>query len=143
MFQRLCDLLGHPEIYSDPRFSSLAARHKNRDELAVILQKEFRTKTAKEWVKLLEENSVPVSLIQNLEEVCQDPQVNARHMMIKSEAPELADVRLMACPIKMTSLPDQTSRPAAPVLGQDTSDILHKLGMTDPQIEELKKEGVI
>jgi len=143
MFQRLCDLLGHPEIYADPRFSSLAARHKNRDELSTILQKEFSTKTAKEWVKLLEENSVPVSLIQNLEEVCQDPQVIARQMMIKSEAPELSEVRLMATPIKMTSLPNQTSRPAAPVLGQDTADILRKLGMTDPQIDELKKDGVI
>ncbi len=143
MFQRLCDLLGHPEIYADPRFSSLAARHKNRDELSTILQKEFSTKTAKEWVKLLEENSVPVSLIQNLEEVCQDPQVIARQMMIKSEAPELAEIRLMATPIKMTSLPNQTSRPAAPVLGQDTADILRKLGMTDPQIDELKKDGVI
>ena len=143
MFQRLCDLLGHPEIYADPRFSSLAARHKNRDELSTILQKEFSTKTAKEWVKLLEENSVPVSLIQNLEEVCQDPQVIARQMMIKSEAPELAEIRLMATPIKMTSLPNQTSRPAAPVLGQDTTDILRKLGMTDPQIDELKKDGVI
>lgn len=143
MFQRLCDLLGHPEIYADPRFSSLAARHKNRDELSTILQKEFSTKTAKEWVKLLEENSVPVSLIQNLEEVCQDPQVIARQMMIKSEAPELSEIRLMATPIKMTSLPNQTSRPAAPVLGQDTADILRKLGMTDPQIDELKKDGVI
>lgn len=143
MFSKLCALIGHSELCSDPRFSSLAARHKNREELEAILQREFITKTAAEWVKLLEENGVPVSLIQNLKEVCQDPQITARHMMIASEAPELKDIQLMALPIKMTSLPDQTSRPAAPLLGQDTKDILHKLGMTDQQIEELKKEGVI
>ena len=143
MFQQLCALIGQPELSSDARFSSTAARHENRDELAVILQKEFLKKTAKEWVGLLEENGVPVSLIQNLEEVCQDPQVTARHMMISSEDPELAAIQLMATPIKMTALPDQLSRPAAPALGQDTIGILHDLGMNDSEIEELKKEGVI
>lgn len=143
MFLKLCTLLGHPETFSDPRFSSLAARHKNREDLEVVLQKDFLTKTAGEWVALLEENGIPAALIQDLEEVCQDPQVKARHMMISSEAPELKDIQLMALPIKMTTLPEQTSRPAAPVLGQDTFDVLHKLGMNDQEIKELKEEGVI
>lgn len=143
MFSKLCTLLGRPETFSDPRFSSLAARHKNRGELEGILQKDFYTKTAGEWVALLEENGIPAALIQDLEEVCRDPQVKARHMMISSEAPELKDIQLMALPIKMTSLPEQTSRPAAPVLGQDTADVLHGLGMNDQEIDELEKEGVV
>jgi len=142
-FQRFCEILGCPEVSSDPKFSSTAARHENLDELGDILQKIFITKTAAEWIKLLEENSIPVSLIQNLEEVCQDPQVKARNMLIKSDAPELNDIKLMATPIKMTSLPKQTSRPAAPLLGQDTVDVLHQLGISDQEIEELKKEGVV
>ncbi|MBR1777708.1 MAG: CoA transferase [Alphaproteobacteria bacterium] len=143
MFLRLCQLLGCPELSSDSKFSTTAARHQNRDKLAVLLQEKFLSKTAAEWVKLLEENAVPASLIQDLEEVCQDPQINARHMLIDSEAKELNGIKLMATPIKMTSLPDQTSRPAAPLLGQDTADILHQIGMADQQIEELKKEGVV
>ena len=143
MFAQLCDLIGQPELSSDPRFSSTALRHENRDELAVILQKEFVKKTAKEWVSALEERGVPASLIQNLKEVCEDPQIEARHMMINSDDPELKDIKLMATPIKMTTLPDQLSRPAAPALGQDTVDVLHGLGMSDSQIEDLKKEGVI
>lgn len=143
MFLQLCTLLGHPETASDPRFSTPAARHKNQKELAELLQKDFSTKTAAEWVNILEENGLPVSLIQNLEEVCQDPQVKARHMMINSEAPELDGIQVMALPIKMTSLPEQTSRPAAPVLGQDTVSVLHELGISDQEIEELKKEGAV
>lgn len=143
MFQSLCTLIGHPELPADPRFSTTAARHENRAEMEPILQKEFIKKTAAEWVKLLEENAVPASLIQDLAEVCQDPQVKARNMMIKSDDPDLADVRLMATPIKMTSLPDQTSRAAAPVLGQDTDTVLRNLNFSDAEIEELKKEGVI
>ncbi|MBO4520436.1 MAG: CoA transferase [Alphaproteobacteria bacterium] len=142
-FTRFCEILGCPEVSSDPKFNSTAARHENLDELGALLQKIFITKTAAEWVQLLQENSIPVSLIQDLDEVCHDPQVKARHMLIKSEAPELSDIELMATPIKMTSLPEQTSRPAAPLLGQDTIDVLHGLGMNDQQIEELKKEGVV
>ena len=143
MFSRLCQLLGFPELCLDPKFSTTAARHENRDEMAVLLQSKFSSKTAAEWVRLLEENKVPASLIQNLEEVCRDPQIEARHVLIDSDAEELDGIKLMATPIKMTNLPDQISRPAAPVLGQDTVDILHHIGITDQQIEELKKEKII
>ena len=142
-FQRFCNLIGRPELASDPRFSSTEARYKNREEMEVLIQDVFITKTAAEWVKLLEENAVPVSLIQNLEEVSQDVQVNARHMMIDSADPDLAGIKLMATPIKMTSLPDQTARAAAPALGQDTRNILRDLNISEQEIEELKKEGVI
>lgn len=143
MFQRLCQAIGHPEIGSDPRFSTIAARHGHVEELGDALQAVFITRTAAEWVKLLEENAIPVSLIQNLEEVCQDPQIQARHMLIDSQAPGLDDVKMIACPIRMSTVEQQKARPAAPTLGQDTVEILHHLGIDDTEINSLKKEGVI
>ncbi len=143
MFQRLCQAIGHPEIGSDLRFSTIAARHSHVEELGDALQAVFITKTAAEWVKLLEENAIPVSLIQNLEEVCQDPQIQARRMLIDSQAPGLDDVKMIACPIRMSTIEQQESRPAAPILGQDTAEILHHLGIDDTEIASLKEQGVI
>lgn len=143
MFQRLCQAIGHPEIGADPRFATIAARHDHVEELGDTLQAVFITKTAAEWIALLEENAIPVSLIQNLEEVCRDPQVQARRMLIDSQAPELKDVKMIACPIRISSAAPQESRPAAPALGQDTVEILHHLGIEDLEIEALKEQGVI
>lgn len=143
MFRRLCQAIGHPEIASDSRFATIAARHNHVEELGETLQNVFITKTAAEWIALLEENAIPVSLIQNLEEVCQDPQVQARHMLIDSRSPELKDVKMIACPIRLSSAPAQEARPAAPDLGQDTVEILHGLGMQDAEIERLKQNGAI
>lgn len=143
MFQRLCQAIGHPEIGADPRFATIAARHDHVEELGGALQAVFITKTAAEWIALLEENAIPVSLIQNLEEVCRDPQVQARRMLIDSQAPELKDVKMIACPIRISSAAPQESRPAAPALGQDTAEILHHLGINDTEIATLKEQGVI
>ncbi len=143
MFQRLCQTIGHPEIGTDPRFSSITARHDHVEELGSVLQDVFITRTAAEWVALLEENAIPVSLIQNLEEVCRDPQVQARHMLIDSQAPELKDVKMIACPIRISSAEMQDSRPAAPALGQNTVEILHDLGINDTEIATLKEQGAI
>lgn len=143
MFQRLCQAIGHPEIGSDPRFATISARHDHVEELGDALQAVFITKTAAEWIALLEENAIPVSLIQNLEEVCRDPQVQARRMLIDSQAPELKDVKMIACPIRISSAAPQESRPAAPTLGQDTVEILHHLGIEDTEIDALKEQGVI
>ena len=143
MFQRLCQAIGHAEIGADPRFSTTAARHDHIDELGAALQRVFDGKTAAEWVKLLEENAIPVSLIHDLQEVEADPQVQARQMLIKSESPELTDVKMIACPIKMTSLPAGGSRPAAPELGQDTTTVLRDLGFSGEEIENMKQSGAI
>ncbi len=143
MFQRLCQAIGHPEIGTDPRFATVSARHNHVEELGETLQNIFIHKKAAEWVDLLEKNAIPVSLIQNLAEVCQDPQIKERHMLVDCEAPGLDDIQVIACPIKMSSVPEQKSRPAAPILGEHTKEILNSLGIDDQEIENLKQEGAI
>ena len=144
MFQRLCNAIGHPEIAQDSRFNTINARHEHVEELGAALQNVFQTKTANEWIELLDKNSIPVSPIQNLEDICHDPQVLERNMLLNTTTKGLEDIKIPACPIKMSSLPqDNTYRVGAPALGQNTNEILINLGIDPDQIELLKKEGVI
>ncbi len=50
-FQNVCKALELPETGKDPRFSSVAARLKNRDALFEILEKRFREKDRDDWVE--------------------------------------------------------------------------------------------
>src|ERR687886_346211 len=45
MFRRLCDAIGAPELYTDPRFPSTRERVKRRPELTVELEKRLAKHT--------------------------------------------------------------------------------------------------
>src|SRR5712664_2474973 len=53
MFRRLCETLGTEPLLEDPRFRSAPERSKNRQALAVELEKAFARRTTQEWVELL------------------------------------------------------------------------------------------
>lgn len=143
MFHRLCDCIGRPEMGQDPEFSTTSARQKNVAKLSRLLQEVFITRPAAEWVALLEENRIPVSLIQNLQEVSNDPQVQARHMLIDTQDKELAGIKLPGCPIKMSGSEEILSRPPAPKLGENNAEILSGIGYSETDIARLKQEEII
>src|SRR4051794_15938003 len=53
LFGRLCEAVGVPELATDERFSSNAARVANADALAERLGTAFRAETADHWVRKL------------------------------------------------------------------------------------------
>lgn len=143
MFHRLCDCIGRPEMGRDPEFSTTPARQKNVTKLSKLLQDVFITRPAAEWVALLEENRIPVSLIQNLEEVSNDPQVLARHMLIDAQDKELEGIKLPGCPIKMSGSEEILSRPPAPKLGENNAEVLAGIGYSETDVARLKQEEII
>lgn len=144
MFHRLCDGIGRPEIGQDPEFSTTAARQRNVMKLSDTLQEIFITRPAAEWVKILEENRIPVSLIQDLDEVSKDPQVQYRHMLVENEDPELEDIKFVGFPIKMSASPELLSRKPASDLGEYNVEVYGEwLGYSEEKVAALKEDGVI
>jgi crotonobetainyl-CoA:carnitine CoA-transferase CaiB-like acyl-CoA transferase len=68
LFVRLCEAIGAPELATDERFSSNAARVANAVALAERLDVAFRTETADHWVEKLRAASVPVGPINDVAE---------------------------------------------------------------------------
>ena len=144
LFKKLCEGIGRPELVEDPRFVSNALRHQYQPDLERLLQETFITKTADEWIALIESAGVPVSPINDLSYVAEDPQILARHMLVDMDDPTLPDIQVTGNPIKMTGLPEMDVRPHAPDLGKHNAEILTKwLSMTTEELERLKSEGVI
>lgn len=110
---RLCDVLGHPEWGSDPRFAANAARVERRQEVVDLLGGVFCTRTREAWISALAAVDVPAGPVQSVAEVFRDPQVLAREMLQPVSHPAAGDLRMVVNPL----LGRETPCEAPPTLG--------------------------
>ena len=142
-FQRLCGVVGHPELTHDLRFVTNSDRVKNRDELIDLLNPTFFEKTAGEWISLLGNAGIPCGPINTLDKVFAEPQVEAREMLLEMDHPTIGKLPLVGSPLKFSDTPVEYKLPP-PRLGEHTEDILTGLlGYSSEKIIDLKESGVI
>lgn len=142
-FARLCVAIGRPEWASDPRFAANAARLANRKELIDGLLAITVTRSTREWIGLLEQHGVPCGPINNVAEVFEDPQVQARGMRIAMTHPQAGEVPLVASPIRLSDTP-VSYRHAPPQLGQHTDAVLAAyLGLSAEALHNYRSHGVL
>ncbi|HJT56871.1 MAG TPA: CoA transferase [Ktedonobacteraceae bacterium] len=66
-FNKLCEILGLPELPHDPRFANTKDRNRNREALRPLLVERLRTRTANEWFRVLSAAGIPCGPINNVE----------------------------------------------------------------------------
>jgi len=140
-WERLCEVIGRPELVADPLFATMAARDENRDVLLPILDEIFRQKTVAEWLDLLVPAGIPSSKVNSVLEALEDQQTVARGDVVEHEHPTLGRVRSIRTPLRLTD----GERPAArgPFRGEHTKEVLVELcGYTPERVRELHAEGV-
>jgi crotonobetainyl-CoA:carnitine CoA-transferase CaiB-like acyl-CoA transferase len=107
------------EELRDPIFSSFALRYENFERLSVLLGEAFGQRTSAEWVAVLDEWGVPASRVNTVVEALQDPQVDARDMIVEVEHQEFGRVRMPAVAVKVGRA--RKHHKAAPPLGEVSS----------------------
>ncbi|WP_033534940.1 CaiB/BaiF CoA transferase family protein [Bordetella trematum] len=136
-FRNYCRVIGRHELATDERFATNPQRVRNRDTLVPILAECMAGGERDEWLAALEAAGVPAGPINTLDQVYQDPQVQAREM--RRELPHAlgGTVPIAASPLKFSDTPVQYRRPA-PMLGEHTHQILsERLGMSEADIRAL------
>jgi len=144
-FYRFCKFTNNEDLPTDTRFSTNAARVKNRNVILPIIQEIIEKKSSKFWLDELEKINVSCGPINTLKEVFDDPQIKARNMRLKMSHQEAGEksLELIGSPFKMSETP-VSFRHSPPTLGQHTEEVLQELiGFSSEEIETLKKEGVI
>lgn len=139
----LCTAIGRSDLIEDVRFRSNNLRTKNRETLNNILTEELIKRTAKDWADVFEKEGIPHSLINNVKQICEDPNIQFRNMLVEIEQKGIGKMKIAGSPIRLSETPGRVYQ-GAPMLGEHTAEILASLlKKTKTEILSLKNEGVI
>lgn len=139
---RLCELLGLPEIASEPRFATSPLRVKNRGAMVAILTEVFKTRTTDEWLPALRASDILCSIVATYDDVRHHPQVAANRMIAEVQHARHGTIRMPGFPVD-SARANAHPHKAAPSCGQDTRLVLREFGFSDSDIAELQRTAAI
>ena len=142
IFNRLCNVLEHPEWLEQPNYASDTARVKNRLTLANAIEGITSKRPCHYWLELFEQNEIPCGPINDYADVARDPHLRSRDMVVETDHPTFGTIKTLGSPIKFSETPTQPNRPA-PLLGEHTNEVLREHGYTAKQIAKLQGDGVL
>ena len=125
-FVRFCEVLGAPELASDPRFATNAGRQAARSDLVRGIESHLRDGTREEWLARLEHEGIPAGPILDIAEAFENPVAVERHMRVEVDHPSAGRISQVGAPWRLDGESTAIRRPP-PVLGQHTDEVLHDL----------------
>ncbi len=136
-FRKMAELLGHPELATDPRFLTNGDRVRNRPALTALLADMFSGFDRMELSDRMLKAGLPAGPVLAVDEA-----MAAEHTAARAMVTELGDYRGLGTPIKMSRTPGGTrSRP--PKFGEHTDAVLARHGYSAQEIAALKAAGAI
>lgn len=142
-FIRLTAALGMPALADDEAFMTNEARIKNRDRLDTELGNAIAAFDRETVIRLLEQAGVSCGPINDIAEVFDDPQVQARGLRIDQRRSDNSPISSTAFPAKLSETPAHYHS-APPLLGEHNDEVLRQWAdLSDEAIAALRSAKVI
>ena len=138
----LCDALGLPELKADPRFADNAARVANKDALVELITNVTKTLRRAEVEEKLAAVDVPAAAVLSFIEAYTSEHANAVGLTQMVNQAKVGQMRFYANPLHFDNEACTIQR-GAPLLGEDTDEVLKGLGYDEAAIQKLHEDGVV
>ena len=138
----LTEIMGRPELGTDPRFLENADRSTHSDEVIAIVSEWTRQHSKAELIELLG-GKVPFGPVNTVADIVADPHVDSRNMLAQVTHPGSERIGTIAnTPIHMSKTQGGVHRRTA-ILSEDADDVLADAGYGAAEITRLRNAGVI
>jgi crotonobetainyl-CoA:carnitine CoA-transferase CaiB-like acyl-CoA transferase len=134
------DVIGRPEMLSDPLFATHEVRSKNYDSAYAFVAQELKKRSTSEWVGAFERADIPVQRMNSLEDIVADPHLEAIGYLKTVEHPTEGRIKSLAVPSEWSESTPEYRR-HAPRLGEHTREVLAEAGYSESSIDALIAAG--
>ena len=139
-WERLAEVIGHPEWATDERFLTFGDRDRNRTTLLPLLDEVFATRTVAEWLGVLQPAGVPSAPINSMEQALVEPHTIERGLIDSYEHPTLGTVQHTISPVRVGD--ERMDYRRAPFRGEDFDHVVRDLlGYDDDVVASLQEAG--
>jgi crotonobetainyl-CoA:carnitine CoA-transferase CaiB-like acyl-CoA transferase len=143
IFRRLADVMGNPELATDPRYATHRARGAHQEELDDLVAAWTRELPLDELLPLLKQAAVPAGPINDAAGIVEDPHFRARGAVVEVESEEYGRLTMQGVTPRLSETPGVVQW-AGPSLGCHTHEVLsERLGLNTDEIAQLRADGVI
>ena len=137
----MCNAFDRKDLLSDPRFNTPRARFDNKTERRLLIAEEIKKHNSIDILTKLHENEVPSAPILSRTELLENEQIIENNIIEFHDSKFFGNIRSPR-PAPIYSDSPINGKQLAPLLGQNSIEILKEIDYKDQEIENLLQEKV-
>lgn len=136
-------VMGREDLIGTPLCSQLSERVMHKERIDALITEWTKTRSTEEIMNQLKKVDVPCAKVPTFDEVCNDPQLLSREMIVEVEQTISGKVKTPGSLFKLSKTPGDIRFPA-PFLGEHNLEVYSDmLGYTEQEIKNLTDGGII
>lgn len=141
-WENLVELLGMPELLTDPRFGTREARLEHGQELDGYVSAFTKERTKEELFQAAQANRLTWAPVNTIEDLFQSPQLTSRGFFKEIAHPATGPIRYPGSPVRLGDTPMRYE--GAPLLGEHNAAVYTGLlGYAEEELAQLREAGVV
>lgn len=142
-WQKFCEVAGHKEWATDPRFADLASRLANRDALDAAVESWTSKQTAHQAMIMLQRDGIAAGVVQTAEDLYRDPHLRERGFCREVFHKAVGWLARAGAPVRFTEA-KFSGDGVAHSAGDDNEIVFGELlGLSSAQVKELVEREVL